>query len=72
MRSSDAGVYDRRQSITSFGLIIHHTDAQREYAYDAKPSSSGKLITALEAAADRGWTVVDMQKTGGPYGAHRA
>ncbi len=44
----------------SFGLIVHHTDAQREYAYDANPTSSGKLTTALQAAADRGWTVVDM------------
>ncbi|TWT73198.1 HAD family hydrolase [Allorhodopirellula solitaria] len=46
----------------SFGMIIHHTDAEREYAYDAKPKSSGKLITALEAAPTHGWTVVDMKK----------
>ena len=46
----------------SFGLIVHHTDAQREYAYDAKPKSSGKLITALEAAPKHGWTVVDMKE----------
>lgn len=47
---------------TSFGLIVHHTDGDREYAYDAKPKSSGKLIEALQAAPQRGWTVVDMQK----------
>ena len=46
----------------SFGLIVHHTDAQREYAYDANPKGSGKLTTALEVAPQRGWTVVDMSK----------
>lgn len=45
----------------SFGLIVHHTDAEREYAYDAKPKSSGKLVEALEAAPKRGWIVVDMK-----------
>jgi phosphoglycolate phosphatase-like HAD superfamily hydrolase len=45
----------------NFGLIVHHTDAEREYAYDAQPPSSGKLVTALEAARERGWTVVDMK-----------
>lgn len=46
----------------SFGLIVHHTDAQREYAYDAHPKSSGKLVEALKEAPRRGWTVVDMKK----------
>ena len=46
----------------SFGLIVHHTDAEREYAYDAKPKSSGKLVEALADAPKRGWTVVDMKK----------
>lgn len=45
----------------SFGLIVHHTDAEREYAYDANPKSSGKLVTALEAAPKNGWVVVDMK-----------
>lgn len=45
----------------SFGLIVHHTDADREYAYDANPKSSGKLTTALEAATKNHWTVVDMK-----------
>ncbi len=45
----------------SFGLIVHHTDAEREYAYDANPPGSGKLTTALEVAPERGWTVVDMK-----------
>jgi heat shock protein HslJ/phosphoglycolate phosphatase-like HAD superfamily hydrolase len=46
----------------SFGLIVHHTDADREYAYDANPKGSGKLTTALEVAPQRGWTVVDMKQ----------
>ena len=46
---------------SSFGLIVHHTDAEREYAYDANPKSSGKLVEALEDAPNRGWSVVDMQ-----------
>jgi phosphoserine phosphatase len=44
-----------------FGLIVHHTDAEREYAYDRK-SHFGKLDTALDAAAVNKWTVVDMKK----------
>jgi hypothetical protein len=46
----------------SFGLIVHHTDAKREYAYDAKPKSTGKLVAALAEAPKRGWVVVDMMK----------
>lgn len=45
----------------SLGLIVHHTDSTREYAYDSRPTSSGKLIDALSDAPRRGWTVVDMQ-----------
>ena len=44
-----------------FGLIVHHTDSEREYAYDRK-SSVGKLDAALDAASVNQWTVVDMQK----------
>jgi len=46
----------------SFGLLVHHTDARREYAYDAHPTSSGKLVEALQQAPKRGWVVVDMAK----------
>jgi hypothetical protein len=45
----------------SFGLIVHHTDVDREYAYDAQPKSSGKLVEALKEAPTRGWTVVNMK-----------
>ena len=43
-----------------FGLIVHHTDADREYAYD-RTSSIGRLDKALDAAALNRWTVVDMK-----------
>jgi phosphoserine phosphatase len=43
------------------GLIVHHTDAEREYAYD-RQSHFGKLDKALDAAALNKWTVVDMKK----------
>lgn len=43
-----------------FALIVHHTDAQREYAYD-RESHIGKLDKALDEATQRGWTIVNMQ-----------
>ena len=43
-----------------FGLIVHHTDAAREWAYD-RDSHIGRLDKALDAAAGNGWTVVDMK-----------
>jgi phosphoserine phosphatase len=46
--------------LPSLGLIVHHTDADREYAYDAAPTSSGRLVRALADAPKRGWEVVDM------------
>lgn len=45
----------------SLGVIIHHTDAEREYAYDQDAKSTGKLVTALADAPPRGWIVVDMK-----------
>lgn len=44
-----------------FGLIVHHTDAEREYAYD-RASLVGRLDNALTEAPQRGWTVTDMQR----------
>ncbi len=42
------------------GLIVHHTDAEREFAYD-RESHFGKLDQALDEAPQRGWLVVDMK-----------
>ena len=44
-----------------FMLLIHHTDAKREWAYDRK-THIGRLDKALDEANARGWTVVDMKK----------
>ena len=41
-------------------LLVHHDDAEREYAYD-RDSSIGKLDTAWDEAVKRGWNVVSMK-----------
>ena len=43
-----------------FAGLVHHTDAEREYAYD-RNSKVGKLDKALDEATARRWTVVDMK-----------
>jgi hypothetical protein len=43
------------------GLIVHHTDADREYAYD-RQSDVGRLDRALTEAPERGWILMDMKK----------
>ena len=43
-----------------FALLVHHDDAQREWAYD-RASQIGKLDKALDEAAAKGWTVVSMK-----------
>lgn len=45
----------------SLGLIVHHTDAEREYSYD-RASLVGRLDKALDQAVEKGWTVVDMKR----------
>ncbi|MCY1740723.1 HAD family hydrolase [Ensifer sp. SL37] len=44
-----------------FCLYVHHTDAEREWAYD-RQSSIGRLDEGLNQAAADGWAVVDMKK----------
>jgi phosphoglycolate phosphatase-like HAD superfamily hydrolase len=41
--------------------LVHHTDAQREWAYD-RESHVGRLDKALDEAKTRSWTVVDMKQ----------
>lgn len=43
------------------GVIVHHTDAEREVAYDCD-SHIGKLCDGLEKGPDMGWLIVDMAK----------
>ena len=42
------------------GLIVHDTDAVREWAYD-RDSHVGTVRRALDEAPARGWIVVDMK-----------
>jgi phosphoserine phosphatase len=44
-----------------FALYVHHTDAEREWAYD-RNSSLGRLDKGLDEARAKGWTVVDMKQ----------
>lgn len=44
-----------------FGLIVHHTDAEREYAYD-RDTAVGHLDKALDAAQANGWMIADMKR----------
>lgn len=41
-------------------VLVHHTDAEREYAYD-RESKVGRLDKALDEATSKHWTVVDMK-----------
>jgi hypothetical protein len=43
-----------------FALLVHHTDAEREWAYDRK-SRIGTLDKAWDEAVAKGWTVVSMK-----------
>lgn len=42
------------------GALIHHTDAEREWAYD-RNSQVGKLSKGLDEASKRGWLLIDMK-----------
>lgn len=41
-------------------LYLHHTDAEREWAYD-RDSHVGRLDKGLDEAMEKGWTVIDMK-----------
>jgi hypothetical protein len=60
------GDFEMLEYVTSsdglrLGLIVHHDDAAREFAYD-RSSKIGKLARALDAAKDRGWVVVGIKE----------
>ncbi len=42
------------------GMLVHHTDGKREWAYD-KDSHVGKLDKGLTEAPQHGWTLIDMK-----------
>jgi hypothetical protein len=43
------------------GVIVHHTDAEREWAYD-RESHIGQLVRGLDEGPKRGWLIVDMKQ----------
>jgi hypothetical protein len=44
-----------------FAVYVHHTDAEREWAYD-RESHIGRLDKGLDEARARGWTIVNMKR----------
>jgi len=46
----------------TLGVIVHHTDAGREFAYDRGHVPSGRLDRALDEAPERGWVLADMKR----------
>ena len=47
-----------------FGLLVHHTDGEREWAYD-RESHIGRLDRGLDEGPKRGWTILDMARDWG-------
>lgn len=52
--------YTASNKLKSFMLYVHHTDAEREWAYD-RESHIGRLDKGLDEAKAKGWTVIDMK-----------
>jgi len=52
--------YTASNKMKSFMLYLHHTDAEREWAYD-RESHIGRLGKGLDEAKAKGWTVIDMK-----------
>ncbi len=44
-----------------FAMIVHHDDAEREFAYD-RESNVGRLDRGLDLGPERGWTIVSMKE----------
>ena len=47
-----------------FGMLVHHTDGEREFAYD-RDSHIGQLVRGLDEGPELGWTIVDMTQDWG-------
>ena len=52
--------YTTAQAGPSLGLILHHDDGEREWAYD-RDSSVGRLVRGLDEADERNWIIVSMK-----------
>ena len=49
-----------RGPLAGFGLIVHHDDADREYAYD-RDAGLARLARGLDEGPGRGWTIVHVK-----------
>jgi hypothetical protein len=47
-----------------FAMLVHHTDGDREFAYD-RESHVGRLVRGLDEGPGRGWLIVDMAEDWG-------
>ncbi|AUS04364.1 HAD family hydrolase [Pseudotamlana carrageenivorans] len=52
--------YSASSNYKSFQLYVHHTDADREWAYD-RESHIGTFDKGLDYAQENGWTIIDMK-----------
>jgi len=52
----------RPDGLPSFGLLVHHTDGDREFAYDRQHVLSGQLDKGLDEAPGYGWVLADMKR----------
>ena len=48
-------------SYPSFQLYLHHTDSDREWAYD-RESHIGRLDKGLDEGMEKGWSIIDMKR----------
>ena len=51
----------RSDGRSALGMIIHHTDGHREFAYDRGHVLSGQLDKGLDEASEYGWLLADMK-----------
>jgi len=52
----------RPDGLPSLGVIVHHTDGDREFAYDRQRVPSGQLDQGLDEAPRFGWVLADMKE----------
>jgi len=52
----------RPDGLPSLGVLVHHTDAEREFAYDRERVLSGQLDQGLDEAPRFGWVLADMKE----------
>jgi hypothetical protein len=46
---------------STLGMVVHHTDAEREFRYDREHVPSGRLDRVLDEAPGNGWVIADMK-----------